>query len=102
MTCCNPQEKSLKDFSRPYEYPGMDHVLWIVLFLLASLLWAWILFWGGADWLESSFLSELILHFRAPLWSADGIRIFAGLTWLAQTSWFILGLFHPEARGFFW
>jgi len=37
---------------------------WVMVFAATSLLWAWILFWGGADWLEDSFLSgSWCIHF---------------------------------------
>ena len=73
---------------------------WIALFAASSLFWCWLLFWGGAEWLEGSFLSGLLVHFRAPHWSAEGIKLFAGLTWFLQGVWFLLGLFVPEARWF--
>lgn len=73
---------------------------WIVLFVVSSLFWCWLLFWGGADWLEGSWLAGLIVHFRATEWTAEGIKVFAALMWLCQTIWFIVGLFTPEARPF--
>lgn len=78
----------------------MGLALWVGLFALASLVWAWILFWGGADWLEGSWLAVVFVHFRAVEWSADGIRLFAGLMWLLQTVWFVIGLFVKDARLF--
>ena len=78
----------------------MDYLLWIGLFLLGSLLWAWIILWGGAEWLEGSFLVGLLVHFRAPARAADGIRIFAWGTWLVQAVWFLLGLFSRDVRRF--
>jgi hypothetical protein len=76
----------------------MSLALWIVFYLLSCLLWSWILFWGGDEWLEGSFLSGLFVHVLAPRWSADGLRIFAGGTWFVQTIWFVVGLIFPEAR----
>jgi hypothetical protein len=76
----------------------MSLLLWIALYLVTSLLWVWVLFLGGADWLEGSFLAGLLVHVFAPRWSADGLRVFAAGTWLLQTIWFIVGLFVPSAR----
>jgi hypothetical protein len=78
----------------------MDIGIWIVIFVFSSLFWCWILFWGGAEWLEGTFLSGLLLHMRAPLWSEEGLKIFAGLTWLIHGVWFLIGLFVPSARAF--
>ncbi len=71
---------------------------WIALFAITSLFWAWILFWGGADWLEGSWLAAVFLYFRAMEWSAEGIKAFAALMWLAEGLWFTLGLFVRDAR----
>ncbi len=78
----------------------MSVILWVVLFAVSSLLWAWILFWGGADWLEGSFLSGLLVHVFAPRWTAEGIKVFVALTWLIEGIWFGIGCFVPAAR--FW
>ncbi len=78
----------------------MGVAVWIGLFLLSSLFWAWLLFWGGADWLEGSWLAAVFVHFRAMEWTAEGIRLFAGLMWLGEGIWFAIGLFVPEVRLF--
>jgi hypothetical protein len=76
----------------------MSVAVWVAFFVVTSLFWGWVIFGGGADWLDGSFLGGLLIHFRAPMWSADGIRLFAGLTWLAEAIWFLIGLFEPAAR----
>jgi hypothetical protein len=76
----------------------MSLLLWVVFFALTSLLWAWVLFWGGADWLEGSFLAGLLVHILAPRWTADGIKLFAAFSWFFETVWFGIGLFVPAAR----
>ena len=73
---------------------------WVAVFALSSLFWCWLLFWGGADWLEGSWLAAFFVHARAMEWSADGIRAFAGLMWLCQGIWFTIGLFVREVRPF--
>ncbi len=76
----------------------MNVLVWIGLFVASSLFWAWLLFWGGAEWLDGSFLSGLLIHFRAPEWGAEGIKLFAVLSWLGQTIWFVIGLFAKSSR----
>jgi hypothetical protein len=78
----------------------MGVLAWVAVFVVCSLLWSWLLFWGGAEWLEGSFLAGLVVHFRASEWAADGIKVFAGLMWLCQGIWFVVGLFSPELRPF--
>jgi hypothetical protein len=77
----------------------MPLLVWVAGFAATSLLWAWILFWGGAEWLEGTMASGF-LHVLAYRWSADGIKLFVGLTWLFEGIWFAIGLFLPSAR--FW
>jgi hypothetical protein len=79
---------------------AVDYLLWIGIFLLNSLFWCWILFWGGAERLEGSFLAALLVHFRASRWSSEGIRLFALLSWLISAFWFVVGLFSSEVRHF--
>jgi hypothetical protein len=74
--------------------------VWVLIFALESLLWAWVLFWDGAEHLEGTFASGFLVDIFAPRWSADGIKLFAALTWLFTGVWFVVGLFVPEAR--FW
>ncbi len=76
----------------------MSLLVWIIVFGLSSVFWAWIIFGGGADWLEGSLLSGFLVSWLAPRWSADGIKLFAGLTWLVQGIWFVIGLFYREMR----
>jgi hypothetical protein len=73
---------------------------WVVGFAALSLFWCWLLFWGGADRLEGSFLAGLLFYSRAPEWTADGIKLFAFLTWVCQGVWFVVGLLSPEVRPF--
>ena len=38
----------------------MSVFVWIIVFLLGSLFWCWILFWGGAEFLQGSYLTEFL------------------------------------------
>jgi hypothetical protein len=55
----------------------------------------------GAEWLEGSFLPGVWIHFRAPRWTADGIKIFVGFAWFFNGVWFVVGLFSRDVRHFF-
>ncbi len=72
--------------------------VWIGLFLVASLFWSWVIWLGGAEWLEGSFVSGLLIDWWAPRWSAEGIKLYAGLTWIVSGLWFVFGLFHADSR----
>ena len=74
----------------------MDLLIWLLIFLASSLLWAWIIFWDGAEWLEGSILSGILISYRALAWTPTGIRVAAACLWTGQTIWFIAGLFNPH------
>ncbi len=76
----------------------MSLELWILLFVLQSLFWAWVLFWGGADILEGTLASAFLISWLAPEWSAEGIKLFAAIVWFFSALWFVLWLFEPVAR----
>lgn len=78
----------------------MEYVIWVAVFAAGSLVWAWVIFWGGDEWLEGSFLAALFVYIRAPAWTADGLRLFAQASWFVQTVWFVAGLFSREVRRF--
>lgn len=70
----------------------------IVLYLIQLLFWLWVVRWGGAEWLEGTFTSGFLIHFFAPRWSADGIKLFGYGTILMSTIYFIVAMFNPEFR----
>ena len=76
----------------------MSILVWVGLFGLTSLGWAWVLFLGGAEKLEGTLASGFLIDAFAPRWSAAGIKLFAALTWAAAGVWFLVGLFVPEVR----
>ena len=78
----------------------MELIAWIIGYLLNLLLCLWIVRWGGAEWLEGTFLSGFLLNIFAPRWSAEGIKLYIWLTMMISTVWFLLGLFWPEIRLF--
>jgi hypothetical protein len=71
---------------------------WIIFHFLNFLFWLWVVFWGGADWLEGTLSSGFLIHIFAPRWSAEGIKLFGWGTLIIDLIWFLVGLFIPEAR----
>lgn len=76
----------------------MSLISWALIYFIELLFWLWILRWGGAQWLEGTFTSGLLVSIFAPRWSAEGIKLFALLTLIVSTIWFIIGLFLPDVR----
>jgi hypothetical protein len=76
----------------------MSDLTWVGSYLVNILFWLWLIRWGGAERLEGTFTSGLLLSTFAPQWSADGIRLFAWLSLIASTVVFVIGLFQPEVR----
>jgi len=77
----------------------MELHYWFLVYLLESLFAYWILKLGGSEIVEG-WKSFFLIHWMAPRWTADGIKVFVFLSWLASTLWFIIGLFEQEARDF--
>jgi hypothetical protein len=78
----------------------MELFAWIIGYLLNLLLCLWMVRWGGAEWLEGTFLSGFLVNIFAPRWNAGGIKLYIWLTLLISSVWFLLGLFWPEIRIF--
>ena len=55
----------------------------LLLLLASSLFAAWVVFLGGASRLEDTIKSAFLVNPSARDWSADGIRLWVGLGWLA-------------------
>jgi hypothetical protein len=67
----------------------------VTFFSLSSAFWGWIVLGGGADWLEGTFLSAILIHHRAPDWPAGAIKVVGVLWWLASLWWFLLRIGFP-------
>jgi hypothetical protein len=76
----------------------MPLVVWIILYLVGVVFWLWVIFWGGAEWLEGTLASGFLVSIFATRWRSEGIKLFAWLALLGNTTWFVLGIFIPEAR----
>jgi hypothetical protein len=77
----------------------MSVLVWIALYAVQALWWLWLARWGGAESVQG-WPATALLHPVAWRWTADGIRLFAWLSLLVSTAWFVLGLFEPAARYF--
>ena len=73
----------------------------IVTYSINLVFWLWVVRWGGAEWLEGSFTSGFLIHFFAPRWSADGIKLFGYSAILISTIFFVAALFYPDFRYYF-
>jgi len=71
---------------------------WVLVYLVELLFWVWIIGWGGAKWLEGTFASGFLISYFAPSWSAEGIKLFAWVSLLACTIWFVVGIFNLSVR----
>lgn len=71
---------------------------WIGLYAAQSLFWLWIARWGGSHRLEGTFLSGFLVHLRAPYWGREGLELFAWLSLIGTSIWFVLGLVDPSLR----
>jgi hypothetical protein len=76
----------------------MSELTWTGTYFLNLLFWLWLIRWGGAERLEGTFTSGLLLSTFAPRWSADGIRLFAWFSLIGSSVAFIIGLFRPDFR----
>ena len=74
----------------------MSLVELITFYLLNLAFWLWVARWGGAEWLEGTFLSGFLVSIWAPRWSAEGIKLFAYGTLFFSTVLFVLALFIPD------
>ncbi|WP_305806807.1 hypothetical protein [Stenotrophomonas sp. YIM B06876] len=73
-------------------------LLWLLGHALYAAWWSWVLWGGGARWLEGSWLSGFLVSLFAPRWSEDGIRLFALLMLCIGGVSFIAELLYPQWR----
>lgn len=66
--------------------------------LVDLIFWLWVVRWGGAEWLEGSFLSGFLINLRAPYWDSGGIKLFGWLMLIVSSIWFVVGVFVPGMR----
>lgn len=71
--------------------------LWCTLFIGHSLYCWWIIGYGGAHWV-AGWKSWFFIDWLALDWTAEQIRMYILIIWLASLVYFILGLCKPELR----
>lgn len=67
--------------------------IWIISYLILSILDAWIIFWGGAEFLENTWLFDY--------WNAEQIKFYVIIIWFAETIYFLWGVFDSSVRAFY-
>ncbi len=70
----------------------MDVGFWIAAFAVTSLFCTWVIFLGGADWLEGSWLAEVLITRLAGEVSAAGLKVLAGIIWFGQAIFLLIRL----------
>ncbi|MCB9857584.1 MAG: hypothetical protein H6818_18025 [Phycisphaerales bacterium] len=75
----------------------MSVEVWIGAYLIEMLFWVWIVFLGGADRIEGSFVLDFVWTLSSRI-DAEMIRFVGWIVMFMTTAWFILGLFVPLAR----
>jgi hypothetical protein len=80
----------------------MSILMWSLLFGLHTIFAVWVVFLGGADWLEGTLLSLFVVSTTAAEWTPGGIKVIVALTWIAGLIFFVIGLFEVDARHFVW
>ena len=72
-------------------------IIWLVFYLVVSLLNSWIVFWGGAKRIEG-WLSFFIVGWFSLDWNSEQIRLYVSIIWFVFTLLFIYGLFNQDFR----
>ncbi len=72
-------------------------ITWIVFYLVTSLLYKWLISWGGAARVEG-WLSFIVIGWFALDWNAEQIKLFILIVWFFFTIIFIYGLFDSRFR----
>jgi hypothetical protein len=76
----------------------MNTGLWVLPYLASAAFSWWVVWGGGASWLEgwrAPFFLEWLLSYT---WSSEQIALYTLICWVGHTVWFLVGLFEPMAR----
>jgi hypothetical protein len=77
----------------------MSTSLWILSYIAYSIIYKWIISWGGAKYIKG-WKSVFFTDMESSDWSTEQIRLMTLFLWLIYTILFLIGLFHPEYRFF--
>ncbi|QIZ60507.1 hypothetical protein [Acinetobacter indicus] len=75
----------------------MSTWVWVLIYLAISLMFKWIISWGGADYIKG-WKSIFFLDMESSSWNEEQLRAMALFLWIAFTILFIMGLIYPEFR----
>ena len=75
----------------------MSTWVWVLIYLAVSLMFKWIISWGGADYIKG-WKSIYFLDMESSSWNEEQLRAMALFLWIAFTILFIIGLIYPEFR----
>lgn len=75
----------------------MSTWIWVLIYLAVSLMFKWIISWGGADYIKG-WKSIFFLDMESSSWNEEQLRAMALFLWIAFTILFIIGLIYPEFR----
>lgn len=75
----------------------MSLLAWVILYMLQSLFFKWVLSWGGASWLVG-LKAVLSFGWFTWDWNAEQLRLYALILWFFASIWFVIGIFNPELR----
>lgn len=76
--------------------------LWTLLWALNTGFTWWVSWGGGAVWFEGWRALMIVDWLFAHRWSSEQIALYTLICWVGHTIWFLVGLFVPDARGFYW
>ena len=75
----------------------MSTWVWVLIYLAVSIMFKWIISWGGADYIKG-WKSIFFLDMESSSWNEEQLRAMALFLWIAFTILFIIGLIYPEFR----
>ena len=75
----------------------MSTWVWVLIYLAVSLMFKWIISWGGADYIKG-WKSIFFLDMESSSWNEEQLRAMALFLWIAFTILFVIGLLYPEFR----
>lgn len=80
----------------------MNIGLWLLLYLTNTVFVWWVVWGGGAARFTGWRAWALVDWLFANSWSAEQIALYTLICWVGHSIWFVVGLFVPEVRSFFW
>ncbi|OIH12236.1 hypothetical protein A7M79_01360 [Acinetobacter baumannii] len=75
----------------------MSLLAWIVKYVIISLIYRWIISWGGAEKIEG-WTSYLFFGFFTIDFNNEQLKLLSLILWFLYSIYFILGIFIPDLR----